>query len=31
MSQVATGAKMANVGGACAEFCTHILFKGTYQ
>jgi len=26
MGQVATGAKMANVGGTCAEICTHIKF-----
>lgn len=26
MGQVATSAKMANVGGTCAEICTHIKF-----
>jgi len=26
MGQVATGAKMANVSGTCAEICTHIKF-----
>ena len=29
--KVATGAKMAKVGGTRTKFCTHALFKGTYQ